>query len=183
MNDRCHECGANTKNIGCHAYSSRSSYPSGSDHGGGRSSGSSSRSGFSGNNGFSGYSDNNLIEQKSVIIKQPDAVIAVLGNEINLNSVGGWYNPTDYEIAKGMNPHFKVVSGDSEMCIAGKMLFNQSINDALNSSSVVGAVGLVAEVMRIKTDLERSKTQIRQNCKSKFNGSFRIDPKDFDKYL
>lgn len=182
MSDRCHKCGANTKNIGCHAYSSgRSSYPSGSDRGGSRSSG--SASGSSGFGGFSGYSDNGLIEQKSVVIQQPNAVIAVLGNEINLNSVGGWYNPTDYEIAKGMNPHFKIVSGDNEQCIAAKKLFNQSINDALNSSSAVGALGLVAEVARIKADLERSKTEIRRNCKSKFDGSFRINPKDFDKYL
>ncbi len=179
---RCHECGSNTSNIGCHAYSSRSSYPSGYDRGSGRSS-SSLSSGSAGSAGFSGYSDKGLLTQKSVVIKQPDAIVAAMGENINLNSISGWHVPTDFEIARGMNPHFKIVSGDSQQCIAAKNLFNSSINDALGSSPAVGGVGFVAEVMRIKSDLERSKTELRQNCKSKFDGSFMISPADFDKYL
>ena len=59
MSDRCHKCGANTKNIGCHAYSSgRSSYPSGSDRGGGKSLGNSS-----GSSGFGGFSEYNVFKE------------------------------------------------------------------------------------------------------------------------
>jgi hypothetical protein len=110
-------------------------------------------------------------------------VIAVLGSEINLNSVSGWYVPKPAEIARGVNPHFKIMSGDSEQCIAAKQLFNSSVSNALGASQASGGLGLVSEVVRIKEDLNRAKTEIRQNCKSKFDGTFQINPGDFDKYL
>ena len=118
------------------------------------------------------------------IIKKPQAIV----NGVNLNDVSGWHVPTDLEIAKGVNPHFKMMPNDSDACRVAKNMFNNAINGALNGNNAVGAVGLVAEVVRIKKELNDSMAKIQKECTSKFESAARgsnifISSADYHKYM
>jgi len=182
MSDKCYKCGSNTKNIGCHSYSGRSSYPSGSDRGGSRSSGTSSGSGSLGG---SSYRSSDTVSNELKV--NFDHVTPISPPNVEINGVvlgtNGWYNPTDLEIAKGVNPHYKILPSDSQKCIYAKQLFNTSISNAYNIGETTSVIGLVGEIVRIKADMKRSLESIKRNCGQNFDGSFTIQSKDFDKFL
>lgn len=187
MAQHCGSCGGlrdHVRGIGC-----RSSYPSASSDRRGESSRNTSSSVSYSHNSTIGlglsYIENSIIQDMKNIqaIKPPNTVV----DGISLNDVSGWHIPTDIEIAKGINPHFKIVPGDSEQCIMAKTKFNQSITGAFNAGESTSGLGLVAEVVRIKKELEDSQTAIKQNCTKKFSNVFGsnviITASDFHKYL
>ena len=185
MAQHCGSCGRlrdHVRDYGC-----RNSYPSASSDKRGESSKNSNSSvGYSHNstNGLSYVEKSILQDMKNVqAIKPPNAII----DGIDLNKVSGWHVPSDIEIAKGVNPHFKIVSGDSEQCIIAKTKFNQSISDAFNVGSTTSGLGVVAEVIRIKKELNDSQTAIKQNCNKAFGSvsgsNVIISASDFHKYL
>lgn len=88
----------------------------------------------------------------------------VVIDNIDLSKVGGWYIPTYSEIAKGMNPHFKSVNGDTNACIMAKNMFNQAINNSFNVGNTTYGIGLVAEVVRIKKEMATSIQSMQKVC-------------------
>jgi len=98
----------------------------------------------------------------------------VVIDNIDLSKVGGWYVPTDAEIAKGMNPNFKVVEGDSHACVMAKNMFNQAINNAFKIGESTYGIGLVAEVARIKQEMTTSIQKISSVCVSRDRNGNRL---------
>lgn len=50
--------------------------------------------------------------------QSPILPIKIPKTHIDNNKLKRWYNSTDLEIAKGMNPHYKIFSGDSENIVS-----------------------------------------------------------------
>ena len=107
---------------------------------------------------------------------------------INMETIEGWYVPTYKEIVNGMNPHFKILTGDTHKCIIAKTKYNQAISDAFNLGNDSGSsLGLIAESVRVKKELDNSFAKLREDCSKKldkpFGDSNFISSRDFDKYI
>ena len=194
MSLNCKSCGGmrdHYPDFGSRCGSSRS-YPSGHDRGGGRtssSSSSSSRGGLGGTTGGVSSATGLDLLHTSPSISPPKTTV----DGIDMSQVGGWHVPSDLEIAKGMNPHFKMLPGDSKACRLAKSRFNQAINDAFNLGSIpgTGGLGMAAEAFRVKKDLERATKETQKQCIQKIQATktwelgttVLISPVDFHKYM